>query len=193
MKDSDLIPGDILLFPVTDWGIFRPLVRLLVTWGHVALYFTETKRGLPLVIESIGRGVTIRSLYAYTGETARVLRHSEVWGARAAVEAEHIADNPSSWYGYWDIPRFVLPKLLAMKVGRLLPARWSATLWLLARSYRRNSAYICSELIVEAYRRAGAPLVAEKTIPLPDDLAASPKLSNQGDLVIGAPPPPTKT
>jgi len=181
-----LRPADVLLFPVRDWGILNPLVKLLITWGHVALYYTETKRGLPLIIESIGRGVLIRSLYAYTGEQIRVMRPKidDTAALKVAREAEHLADNPGSWYGYFDIPRYVLPKLILTKVGQLLPQRWTLTLKLFALSYRRNSFYICSELVAEAYRRAGVPLIEEKTIPLPDDIARSSRLDSLGDLTV---------
>jgi len=107
VTELKLRPSDILLFPVRGWGILNPLVKLLITWGHVALYYTETKRGLPLIIESIGRGVLIRSLYSYTGQTVRVMRAKidNKTALRIAKEAERLADNPGSWYGYFDIPR----------------------------------------------------------------------------------------
>jgi len=186
VTELKLRPSDILLFPVRGWGILNPLVKLLITWGHVALYYTETKRGLPLIIESIGRGVLIRSLYSYTGQTVRVMRAKidNKTALRIAKEAERLADNPGSWYGYFDIPRYVLPKLILAKIGQLLPQRWALTLKLLALSYRRNSFYICSELVAEAYRRGGVPLVNENTIPLPDDIAQSKMLEYKQDFIV---------
>ncbi len=179
-------PGDILLFRPAGWGILLPVVRWLVTYGHVALYWTETRRGLPLIIESIGRGVLIRSLFAYAGWQVRLMRPKVDDGLalRVAKEAERLADNPGSWYGYFDIPRYVLPKLILGKIAQLLPSRWTLTLRLLAISYRRNNLYICSELVAEAYRRAGVPLVEESTIPLPDDIARSEALESLGDVVV---------
>jgi len=181
-----LRPADVLLFPVRGWGILNPLVKLLITWGHVALYFTETKRGLPLIIESIGRGVLIRSLYSYAGQTVRVMRPKidDKTALKVAREAEHLADNPDSWYGYFDIPRYVLPKLILAKIGQHLPQRWALTLKLLALSYHHNSFYICSELVTEAYRRGGVSLVDENTIPLPDDIAQSKILEYEQDFVV---------
>ncbi len=182
-------PGDVLLFRPTGWGILLPVVRWLVTYDHVALYWTETKRGLPLIIESIGRGVLIRSLFAYAGWQVRVMRPrtDDATALRVAKEAERLADNSGSWYGYFDIPRYVLPKLILVKIGQLLPERWALTLKLLALSYRRNNLYICSELVAEAYRRAGVPLVQENTIPLPDDIARSEVLESLGDVVVPLP------
>lgn len=166
-----LQPGDVLLFRPTN-----PLVRLLLDWGHVAIFWQYTKRGQPLLIECVGSGVVMRSLYFYRGRRMRVMRpnHPEM-GPVAAKRAERLADEPLL-YGYWDIPRFALPKLLLAKLGGLLPPTWRFTLWLLARGYRRNAYYLCSELVAQAYRDAGYPVVDEGTVPLPDDLAQSPFL-----------------
>ena len=180
MEYAELKVGDVLFFRATRW-----LVRLFVKYRHVAIYFDQTKRGLPLIVESIGRGVLIRSLFCYTGEEITVKRPvDESFSALAAKAAERLADNPGSWYGYFDIPRFAVPKLIFSKVGHLLPEKWRFTLWLLARSYRRNSFYICSELVESAFRDAGFPLVDEGTIPLPDDLFGSPKLTLVGTVKV---------
>ncbi len=184
--ERPLRPGDVILFKPSGWGILLPVVKWLVTYGHVALYYGETKRGLPLIIESIGRGVLIRSLFAYAGRQVRLMRPKidDDTAQRVAKEAERLADNPSSWYGYFDIPRYVLPKLILARIGQLLPARWTLTLKLLSMSYRHNSFYICSELVAEAYRAAGVPLVEESIIPLPDDIAGSGRLESLGDIAI---------
>ncbi len=191
MDSVDLRPGDVLLFPVSGYGIFNPLARLLMKYGHVALYYTETKRDLPLIIESIGRGVLIRSLYCYDGVEVTVMRPEQDGGLgeRAAKAAERIADCPGSWYGYFDIPRFVLPKLILARLGALLPERVRKALFLLCHTYRHNSVYICSELVAQAYENAGCPLVEADTIPLPDDLACSPTLRLVGTVVPAGPDP----
>ena len=150
-------------------------------YRHVAIFFDYTKRGLPLIVESIGRGVLIRSLFSYPGEEITVKRPiDDNFGILAAKAAERLADNPRSWYGYFDIPRFVIPKLILAKIGCLLPEKWRITLWLMARGYHRNSFYICSELVASAFKDAGFPLVDEESIPLPDDLFESPKLALVG-------------
>jgi cell wall-associated NlpC family hydrolase len=173
---TELKPGDVLFFRATSW-----LVRLFVRYRHVAVYFDETKRGLPLIVESIGRGVLIRSLFSYTGEEITVKRPAdESIGPLAAKAAERLADNPSSWYGYFDIPRFAVPKLILAKFGSVLPKNWDTVLKWLAFTYRRNSYYICSELVESAFKDAGYPLVDEETIPLPDDLFNSPRLTLVG-------------
>jgi hypothetical protein len=185
-----LEPGDVLLFPVSGWGILYPMVRALIKYDHAAIYYTETKRGLPLIIESVGRGVLIRSLYCYTGRQVLVRRHVDsptnpLIGVLAARTAEHLADNPKSFYDYFAIPRFVLPKLLYNKLGRILPARISSLLWFMEHTYHRNNLFICSELVTQAYNDAGYPIVEEGTIPLPDDLAASDRLVTVGEFTVG--------
>ena len=180
MNYTELKVGDVLFFHATNW-----LEKLFLKYGHVAIYFDQTKRGLPLVVESIGRGVVIRSLFSYTGKEITIKRPAdENIGALAAKAAERLADNPDSWYGYFDIPRFVLPKLIIAKIGSLLPEKWRLTLWLLAKTYHRNNFYICSELVESAFKDAGFPLVDEETIPLPDDLFGSPKLVPVGTVKV---------
>ncbi len=186
MNTQTFRPADILLFKPTGWGILSPVVKALVEYGHVALYYTETKRGLPLIIESIGRGVMIRSLYGYSGQTVYLMRANipEEKALEVAKQAERLADNPASWYGYCDIPCFVLPKLILVKAGAWLPLKWQAILNALAGSYRKNNFYICSELVATAYQKAGVPLLKENTIPLPDDIARSTLLTNLGEVTI---------
>jgi hypothetical protein len=180
-------PADVLLFKPQGWGPLTPLVRALIGYGHIALYYSETKRGLPLIIESIGRGVMVRSLYTYSGQTVRLMRAtcSDEKALEIAKQAERLADNPASWYGYLDIPRFVIPKLILVKVGAWLPPKWQTALNQLAGSYRRNQFYICSELVDTAYQKAGVPLLKENTIPLPDDIARSSILADLGEVTIG--------
>jgi hypothetical protein len=186
MGPQELKPGDVLLFKPNGKGLYSWLMRRLVDYSHVAIYWTETRRGLPLIIESIGRGVLIRSLYCYTGKQVRVMRPRQdtALGERAAKTAERLADHPASWYGYWDIPRYVLPKLLLAKLNAWLPLRFKLPLWLMAHTYRHNSVYICSELVTIAYSGAGYSLVDGRTIPLPDDLAESPRLQLAGELEL---------
>ena len=104
-------------------------------------------------LKVLGGGGGVRDLLAYQGVTSiRVMRHVEMAARLKAAEAARaISDDPGGWYGYWDIPRFVLPKLILAKIGRLLPMKYAVWLKVLAYSYRRNSLYICSELVVSAY------------------------------------------
>jgi len=163
-------PGDIIVYKLQGYGIFRPIVRWFLgsAWGHVGLFFAWTKRDLPLTIESIGRGVMIRSLLASGGSYIKVMRwqgdNADEVGLKVAKAAERIADNPGSWYGYLDIPRYILPRLLWYKItGRRF-----------GFGYRRNQHFICSELVGQAFRDAGFPLFPADFIPLPGDFVKAP-------------------
>jgi len=152
-------PGDVILMRSEETGLYRKLKDWLLgsPWGHVAIFFDTTKRGLPLVIESIGRGVMIRALNASEGRYILVLRHEDEGKALdAARQAEHLADNPGSWYDFWSIPRYVLPRLIWYKIaGR----RHSF-------GYSHNPHFICSELADGAY---GGIIPEELMPPLPGD------------------------
>lgn len=162
-------PGDVILMRSEETGLYRKLKDWLLgsPWGHVAIFFDTTKRGLPLVIESIGRGVMIRALNASEGRYVLVLRHEDEQVAlEAAKEAEHLADNPDSWYDYICITKWVLPRLLLTKLGLPLPLK-----------YQRDQFMICSELVAEAYWNTGFEVLPKNKIPLPSDFAKSPLLS----------------
>lgn len=184
MEIRDLRPGDVLFF-YPEWGILNPLVKLLLTYDHTAIYETETKRHLPLICESIGRGALRRSLLCYAGRLVVVMRPvDEIYGGAAAKAAERLVDNPHSFYGYYDIPRFVLPKLILAKLGWMLPPRVEWVIKLMAFTYHHNRVYICSELVCQAYDDVKYPLLDERTIPLPDDVAQSPRLKYVGEILV---------
>ena len=158
-------PGDIILLEAEGNGLYRKAAEWLLgtRWTHIVIFYDHTKRGLPLVIESIGKGVMIRSIYSSEGRHALVLRHRDRDKAlEAAKRAERLSDNPISWYDYWAIPRYVLPRLIFYKIfGR----RHSF-------GYRRNPFFICSELIDEAY---GCIVPENRLPPLPQDFLAIPE------------------
>lgn len=165
-------PGDVLVYEVTGYGILKPFVRWLLgsKWGHVGVFFDYTKRDLPLTIESIGHGVMIKSLLSYQDRYTKVMRwkgdSAKEIGLKVAKAAERIADNPSSWYGHFDIPRYVLPRLVWHKLTK---RRFGF-------GYRKNPLFICSELVAESFHNAGFPLFKDDFIPLPDDFANNPML-----------------
>jgi hypothetical protein len=172
-------PGDIILLYI-EGGLSGLIMRWLLgsPFCHSAIYWTETKRGLPLIIESVGgKGVVIMTLLVYEGKRARVLRWAgpdarEV-GERAARAAENIADRRDSFYDYLAIPRFVIPRLLFERWGIGMPAKW-----------HKNPLYMCSELVAQAYSNAGYAILPEDTVPLPGDFAKSDKLATVFDGIL---------
>ena len=162
-------PGDIILFELSGWGFLNPLIGWLIgKYGHVAVFYAYTKRGLPLLIESIGRGVLIRTLLASKGRKVAVYRWkgkgSEQVGLKVAVAAEHLADRPESHYDFFGIAKFLLPRFLFERLG--IPFEW----------YKADKRFICSELVWQAYRDAGHPILTDKKMPLPSDFASEDKL-----------------
>lgn len=168
-------PGDVIVYKLGkgDWGILRPLVRWLLgsPYYHVGLFFAYTKRGLPLTIESVGRGVMIRSLLSHQGRDVKVMRWDTFYlssggydfeevGLKVAKAAERIADSSQSFYDYLCITQFVLPRLILEKLHLPMPLKW-----------HRNPFYICSELTYQAYENAGYRLDYPPlgVVPLPGD------------------------
>ncbi len=158
-------PGDIILYDTAGYSrLIRPIVRWLLgsEWGHVSIFYGYTKREMPLVIESIGRGVLMRTLLSSKGRKVKVVRWNgddAAVGRLAAKAAERLADNPGSWYGYVDIPRYILPRLIWHKLtGRRT-----------GFGYWHNNHFICSELVAQAYINAGFVLFTNDFIPLPGD------------------------
>jgi len=185
MDVGELKAGDTLLFKVQGYGILYPIARCLMKFGHVALYWTETKRGLPLIIESCwGKGVIIRTLYAYRGRTAYVYRPKADVGTQAAKRAERLADSLRTQYDYFAIAQFCIPKLILLKLNSKLPRWLQLPRKLVNWCYGHNTLFFCSEMVARAYREADYPLVDEGTVPLPDDIAQSRTLTCMGELKI---------
>jgi len=110
-------------------------------------------------VESIGRGVLMRSLSAYYGRKVLVMRHEDYTAAmRAAVRAEWIADEPGSWYDYYCVVRFTIPRLVWYKL----------TGQRRAFGYYRNGTFICSELRDSIF---DGIVSAQFGPPLPGDFA----------------------
>lgn len=138
------LPGDGILMRSEDTGLYGKLKDWLMgsVWGHIAIFYDWTKRGIALVVESIGRGVLIRALNASEGRYVRIIRHQDAQlAAQAAKRAEHLADNPDSWYAYLCVPHYVIPRLIWYK----LTGRKGGF------AYRNNDHFICSALFDEAY------------------------------------------
>lgn len=155
-------PGDHILMSDKGqrFGLYMRLKRWLLgsRWDHIAIFFAYTKRGLPLKVESDGKeSVVIRSLLVDEGRWVRILRFKDKLKARVTAEkAEKLADNPTCWYDFLDIARFVLPRLIWYKI---FGCRFSF-------GYKHNPSFICSEFANEA---DGRIIPEDREPPLPDD------------------------
>ena len=167
-----LKPGDILLTQAGhEWGVFAPILRWLVgKWGHAMIY-----EGNGLVIEARPKkGVSRVELDEYLGTYAKVMRYPDPTTAQKAAEAAgEIADSPNSLYDFPLIPK-ILVNLVLRKFG------------IHRGRYKPDSLYVCSELVWEAYKRAGV-ILYDKGIPLPGDLERYPQLQKimEGRLWVG--------
>ena len=153
-----LYPGDIILMESEEKGLFRKLKDWFLgsKWGHAAIHIGTMVGNMPMVVESKGRGVQIRGLYASEGRYIKVLRYGEACGKKAAEKAYEIGNDVGAWYGYLDVPMFVIPRLFWLRLtGRNH-----------GFGYRHNPYYICSELVAHAY---SGILFDDDFIPLPGD------------------------
>lgn len=158
------MPGDLILKRTEAKGWYRRLkVWLVGEYDHILIFNDWTKRGTPLQVESINRGVLMRSLADYYGKEVLVLRHENYREAiAAAIRAEDISNDPNAKYDYKGVVRFMLPRLIWFKLtGKLR-----------GFGYRPNKTFICSELADAAYDCAVSKSLGAE--PLPGDFLRLP-------------------
>jgi hypothetical protein len=166
---TKLLPGDVLVFQDTAKGWYGKLQRWLLgstqgrSWGHVSLYCGNNEQ-----IESIGRGVCQTKITP--GRFTAVLRYKN-WtpfiGTLLVENARLIRDQGGSWYDYWSIPRFVIPRLV---FNKLTGGRFGF-------GWKRNCYFICSEFAEEVYLKSNCQLWDNLNVPpLPDDYFYTDKL-----------------
>lgn len=165
-----LEPCDVLLYIDEATGI----CSLISKWGagrfsHASLYIGEAFFDIPFLVESSGRGAVIASLQSHTSRLVQVMRPVIASGARKSViqEAIKIASSSNAYYDYFTIARNCIPRILWEKFP-FLP---------IPPYYVRDSMFICSELVAEAFWKAGIDVLPEDTVPLPIDFETSTVLS----------------
>lgn len=172
MNNMQLHPGDILLFDAgRNWGFLAPVVRWLMEHDHVAMFYGYTDKGMPLIVESIGRGVMIRTLLAYSGEKITILRPKVDYDTvlEIMIAAREIVDDPKSYYDYLCVVRFAIPRIIAQILGLPLPLK-----------YHRTPQMICSEFVAEVFWRVGIEVLPMDIVPMPDDFLESSVLEYVG-------------
>ncbi len=158
---NKLEPGDILVnindrhdpfSMVKRWAV-GPYEHVFLYMGGLGLFSTRAQRQIiriPMLFESNGRGVTLRSLSSRYGEKVAVMRlkaeHDKRRIPRVLIEAIELASS-------------VLPRIICEKLGLPLPL-----------AYQRNPMMICSEAVMEVYLRARLiDILPDNVIPLPGD------------------------
>ena len=171
MNNFKLNPGDILVnvndrndpFSRVKRFLAGPYEHVFLYMGKLGLLVNRRQRRIlrfPMLFESYGRGVCLRSLSERYGQEVIVLRLISEYGKipRVLEEAVKLASDKSARYDYWCIVRYILPRLICEKLGLPMPLSW-----------HRDERQICSEACWEVYHRAGIDLLPFAIVPLPGD------------------------
>jgi len=170
MNKFKLEPGDILVQVNRRNDPFSRVKRWVAgPYEHVFVYLgaidfaplNKPPLRVPILFESYGRGVCLRSLSERYGQQVVVLRLISEQGKipRVLEEAIKLASSPQSYYDYLCIVRFAIPRLICEKLG--VP---------MSLKYHRNPWHICSEAVNEVFIQGGIPdLLYLEDVPLPGD------------------------
>ena len=135
---------------IKRWAV-GPYSHVFIYLGQVGLYLSRRQRRIlriPLLFESIGRGVLLRSLSERYGEEVVVLRlkseHDRRRIGRVLEEAVKLASDPQAHYDYLCIVKYILPRLICEKLGLPMPLK-----------YHRDPWHVCSEAVEAVFYRSG--------------------------------------
>ncbi len=175
MEDFRLQPGDILVTVnkgkdlysiIKRWALGSPYDHVFMYMGKVGIIVNRKQAKIlrfPMLFESNGRGVVIQSLSNQYDREVVVMRLSlEQDRKRISFVLERaikLASAPQSYYDYYAIIRFVLPRLILKKLGLQMPLK-----------YHRDPLQICSEAVFEVFYGAGLiNILPKNVVPLPGD------------------------
>jgi uncharacterized protein YycO len=166
--------GDIILS--SDNGLNSVAVRLwtIATVSHASIYIGNNQ-----IVEAVGDGVRIRTIAAFLNDEATIvaIRHPGLTIAKAQELVAFAQDQVGKKYNYvgillqapFSLERRACELPLMPDLVRDYCIRGVATIQL---GLGNNDNFFCSQLVLEAYQKAG--------IPLTD---ADPKLFNPADLL----------
>lgn len=174
MNGFRLEPGDILVnvndrndpfSMVKRWAV-GPYEHVFLYMGLLGLFSTRLQRQIirvPMLFESNGRGVVLRSLSERYGEKVVVMRlkalHDRHRIPQVLIKAIELASSFQSYYDYFGIVRWVLPRIIREKLRLPIPLSWQRDAW-----------QICSEAVFEVFYRARlVGILPHKLVPLPGD------------------------
>jgi len=166
--------GDILVnindrndpFSILKRFAVGPYEHVFLYMGELGLFSTRAQRRIirvPMIFESNGRGVTLRSLSSRYGEKVVVMRlkalHDRHRMPQVLIKAIEMASSFHSYYDYFGIVRWVLPRIIREKLHLPIPLSWQRDAW-----------QICSEAVFEVFYRARlVDILPVNVIPLPGD------------------------
>jgi len=186
MNTFKLEPGDVIVnvndrndpFSVIKrWAISSPYEHVFMYLGKARI-IVDPKQNMtlrfPLLFESNGRGVVLQSLSNRYGQKVVVMRLKSEFDRKRIPkvlrEAVKLASDERSYYDYFGIVKFVLPRLIFGKLGLPMPLSW-----------HRDERQICSEAVFEVFDRAKLPdiLRFRTRVPLPGDFVTDSTLLEQ--------------
>lgn len=167
--------GDILVEVNSSNNPYQIAKRWLIgPYSHVFTYLGELtikSYRVPMIVESVGRGVCLRSLSQRYGKEVVVMRplwlNEKEEIKKIIRESIKLASKESAFYDYLAVVKWVIPQAILSKLhlDRLIPLRW-----------QRDSLMICSEAIYDIYSNAGIIncwSFPENKIPMPGDFVES--------------------
>ena len=182
--------GDVLVNIITGNSLYNKIKRaclgspyshVFLYMGELGLFSTRAQRRIirvPMIFESNGRGVTLRSLSSRYGEKVVVMRlkaeHDRRRIPRVLLEAIELASSFQSYYDYLVIVTFLIPWLICQRLHIPIPLK-----------YQRNALMICSEACAEIFWRAGVEIVPRDIIPLPSSFVETDLLTKVREGVLG--------
>ena len=171
MNNFKLEPGDIIInvnrrndpFSKVKRWLAGPYEQVFVYLGAIDFApLDKPPLRVPMLFESYGRGVCLRSLSERYGQEVVVMRvKSEADRKRVPrvlEEAIKLASDRQSFYDYLCIVRFAIPRLICEKLGLPMPLK-----------YHRDPWHICSEAVNEVFIQGGLELLYLEDVPLPGD------------------------
>jgi len=138
MNNIKLKPGDILVqvndrndpFSRVRRFFAGPFDHVFLYMGKLGLLVNWRQRRIlriPMLFESYGRGVCLRSLSERYGQEVVVLRlkseHDRKRIPRVLEEAIKLASDSQSYYDYLCIVKFAIPRLIFEKLGLPMPLK----------------------------------------------------------------------
>ena len=173
MNNFKLEPADILvtvnnrkdpISVIKRWALGSRFDHVFMFLGEVRIITSPSQHKtlrFPLLFESNGRGVVLQSLSNRYGQEVVVLRLKKGYQQgipKVLKEAVKLASNPQSYYDYYAILRFAIPRLICEKLRIPFPLRYQRDLW-----------HLCSEVCAEVFWRAKLKVLPRNIIPLPGD------------------------
>jgi hypothetical protein len=150
---------------VKRWAV-GPYSHVFMYMGQMTIVVDSVVLRHPMLFESNGRGVVLQSLSNRYDQKVVVMRLKSEYDRRRIPfileEAIKLASDGKSYYDYYAIARWVLPRILREKFHLPIPMAW-----------QRDAYQICSEAVTEVFIRGQLTPFPYWDVPLPGDFVTS--------------------